>query len=388
MHILEIVGGIVIVASVAWDAFATMLLPRRVSRRLRLSAFFLEILWIAWCAIGKPFKGMGRRESFLGLYAVLGLLMLFAAWAALVLLGFAVIDAGLGNAFQHPPGAQGFWMDVYVSGTTIFTLGLGDVVPTTPAARVSIVAECATGLVFLALVISYLPVLYQSFSHRELDISMLDEWAGTPPTAVEMLRRAGQYGSLEEITAVLAQWEHWAAEILESHISFPVLAYFRSQHDNQSWLAALTAVLDTAALSLVGVRGIPTSQARRTFAMARHAAVDLSQVLNASPSHTENPGQATGNGRQRRPAHGSSPPDGVAGRTGVTLAQVAAELRRSGIGMDVHQVNEERFERLRAAYEPYVEALSVRLLMPLPPILPDPARRDNWMTSPWEIGQA
>lgn len=365
MGALEIVAGVVVVVVVAWDAFVTMLLPRRVTRRLRLSTFLLEGLWRGWTAVGRRLVRIGSRagETYLSTYAMLALLMLFALWAAAVVTGFALVDLGLGSAYSHLPNLSGFAEDLYVSGTTLVTLGLGDVVPASNAARALTVLEAGMGLVFLALVISYLPVLYQSFSRRELEIAVLDEWAGTPPTAVELLRRAGRDGSLSEVDGLLAEWEHWAADILESHVSFPILGHFRSQHENQSWLAALTALLDTSAICQSGVHGVNLAQARRTFAMSRHAAVDLSQVLNAPPDPSEpHPG----------------------GRRDVGLADVADLLRRGGVEVDVDSANEQRLARLRGAYEPYVEALSRRLLMPLPPLLPDEAAKDNWLRSPWE----
>jgi hypothetical protein len=380
---VELIGGALIVLVVAWDAFATVILPRRVSRRLRLSGVFLEMTWRFWTAVGRRLSRIGRGEGYLGTYALLALLALFGLWSLTVLLGYSVIDMGLGsNAFRHPGVPGGFGTDLYVSGTTLFTLGLGDVLPATGWARVVTVIECATGLTFLALVISYLPVLYQSFSTRELEIAMLDEWAGTPPTAVELLRRLAREGSLEELTTVLRQWELWAAELLESHISYPILGYYRSQHDNESWLAGLTAVLDTATLSIVGLAGVPKAQARRTFAMARHAAVDLSQVLNASPTHPhEQPRESTTGPPSDRP----SGPHDVEGRAGVTLSDLASLLEEAGVGVEVDSGKEGRFAKIRESYEPYLEALSVRLLMPLPPLLPGVGGHDNWRASPWEM---
>ena len=140
-----------------------------------------------------------------------------------------------------------------MSGTNFFTLGLGDVTPTTTSARVLTTVEAGMGFGFLALVIGYLPVLSQAFSRRESAIALLDARAGSPPTAAELLRRRG--GRRPSPGRLLNDWERWSAEVLESHISFPVLAFYRSQHDNQSWVAALTTVLDTCALVITGVDG-------------------------------------------------------------------------------------------------------------------------------------
>src|SRR5207249_4041653 len=135
------------------------------------------------------------------------------------------------------------------------TLGYGDVVPTGAWGRSLAVAEAGIGFGFLAVVISYLPVLYQAFSRREITISLLDARAGSPPSAGELLRRLAQARSLAGVGPLLVEWERWAAELLESHLSFPVLSYYRSQHDNQSWVGALATVLDTSALLIAGVEG-------------------------------------------------------------------------------------------------------------------------------------
>ena len=177
-----------------------------------------------------------------------------------------------------------------MSGTTFFTLGLGDVTPHTSAERIMAVFESGLGLGFLALIISYLPVIYQAFSRREVSIVLLDARAGSPPTAAELLSRHGGQHGVQAIQVLLQDWERWSAELLESHISYPVVAYFRSQHSNESWLAALTAILDTTAL-IVATSDSTAARARRnlTFAMCRHTIVDLSQVFHASSQQSKIP---------------------------------------------------------------------------------------------------
>ena len=176
-----------------------------------------------------------------------------------------------------------FGDSLYLSGTTFTTLGMGDVLPRTPLARIVTVLEAATGFGFVALVISYLPILYQSFARREANISLLDARAGSPPTAAELLRRYVTGHGLQDLDALLREWELWSAGLLESTISYPVLAYFRSQHDNQSWLAALTTIMDVCAVVIAGIDSLAPWQARLTFAMARHTVVDLAQIVNAPP---------------------------------------------------------------------------------------------------------
>ena len=166
-----------------------------------------------------------------------------------------------------------------MSGTTFFTLGLGDVTPATTAGRVLAVTEGGLGFGFLGVVIGYLPVLYQSFSRREAGISLMDARAGSPPTPSEMLRRHAEAGVMESLVEQLHVWEEWAADMMESTLSYPVLAFYRSQHDRESWLSSLITILDTCALIEVcldstGPNEAPWHkplrwQAHLTFAMAR-----------------------------------------------------------------------------------------------------------------------
>src|SRR5262249_40519937 len=173
------------------------------------------------------------------------------------------------------------------SGVTFFTLGYGDVSPIGSLGRFVAVVEAANGFGLLAIVISYLPILYQAFSNREASISLLDARSGSPSSAVELLRRHRAEDKLYDLDRLLGEWERWSAQLLESHLSYPVLCYFRSQHDNQSWLRALTTVLDTCALVMVGVEGGPVWQARMTFAIARHAVVDIAQIFKTNPVSLE-----------------------------------------------------------------------------------------------------
>jgi hypothetical protein len=260
-----------------------------------------------------------------------------------------------------PGGRASFGAYVYMSGVIFFTLGFGDVVPLDAVGRLLAVIEAGTGFGFLAIVIGYLPVIYQSFSRREVNISMLDARAGSPPTALELLRRHNESGQIDKLGELLHEWERWSADLLESHLSYPVLCYYRSQHDNQSWLASLTAILDTCALVMVGVDGTRSWQAKLTFAMSRHAVVDITQILNIRPSPPE---------EDRLP-----PAD---------LARLRAALTRAEINLRDRDGADEKLSQLRSMYEPYVNGLACRLLITLPPWLPEKERNDNWQTSAWE----
>jgi len=358
MRWLIAVAGALWIAVIVWDAFEAIVLPRRVTRRLRPSSTFYRVTWRVWSAIARRLPPGGRRETYLSFYGPLSVLMLLAAWAVSLIVAFALVQWGLGVRLSAPEGGT-FLEYVYLSGETFFTLGLGDIAPTSRVGRAVMVGEAGLGFGFLALVIGYVPVLYQAFSRREIEITLLDARAGSPPSAEALLRsHAGE--DLEELAELLDDWEHWAAEIMESHLSYPVLSYFRSQHDNQSWLAALTTILDTSALVMVGVQGACARQAEFTFAMARHAVVDLAQVLRRRP---------------RPAAH-----DRLL-REDLEALRVA--LAAGAIVLDDSDAAADKLAELRRMYEPYVIALADYLVMPLPEWRDAGDGHHNWRASAW-----
>jgi hypothetical protein len=361
MNVLAALLGGGIVALVLWDAFESIVLPRRVTRRFRLTRLFYRCTWLPWSWVAMRLPPGKKREGFLSAFGPLSLLLLLVVWAVGLTIGFALLQwsrHSLADANRH----AAFATDLYMSGTTFFTLGLGDVTPQSAQARILTVLEAGTGFGFLAVVIGYLPVIYSAFSRRETNITLLDARAGSPPSANELLKRFGIPEAVPSLTEFLRDWELWTAELMESHLSYPVLCYYRSQHDNQSWLAALTTILDTCALVTAHGEGPAAWQARLTFAIARHAVVDLSQVLNASPVPPD---------RDRLP-----PKD---------LAKLRQDLRQAGVPLCEASEGAERLRQLRRLYEPYVNALARRLLIALPGwSRPGQASTDNWQTSAWE----
>src|SRR5438876_5027495 len=282
MHPWAAAVATLLIAVILWDAFQTIVLSRRVSRKFRLTRAFYRLLWTPWSAAAKRIPPGNRRENVLMVFGPFSLLLLIALWALGLIVSFALLHWGLGSQLTGPDGRSGLGADLYMSGTTFFTLGLGDVTPRTTLARALTVLESGMGFAFLALVIGYLPMISQAFSRREVNISMLDARAGSPSTAAQLLRRHSE--DEEDLRELLRAWERWSAELLESHVSFPVLSYFRSQHDNQSWVAALTTILDVCSLTIARVQDGPVRTARLTFAMARHAVVDLCAVFHLTPS--------------------------------------------------------------------------------------------------------
>jgi hypothetical protein len=366
MHGVAVVAGLICCLGVALDAFQTIILPRRPSGRFRITQLFYVLTWKPWAGVAARIRMKRMREQMYSIYGPLSLILLLMFWAILLILGFALFFFAMGSPFsdgmRSPNGGElsRFATDLYVSGTTLFTLGLGDVVPRALPVRTLIILESGVGLGFVALVIGYLPVLYQAFSRREVSIALLDARAGSPPTATELLRRHGFEGGDKALTVLLAEWERWAAEILESHISYPILCYYRSQHDNQSWLSALVAILDACGLLISIVEGTPARQAQLTFAMARHALIDLGHVFHLEEEAV------------RAKEMDRLPPAEFA-----RLCEVMGEMSMRICG-DPASAN--RLHTIRVLYEPYAVALSDYLRMPLPTWIPAPQAKDQWRT--------
>src|ERR1700691_862656 len=358
--------GIVIICVVLLDAFETVVLPRRVTRHFRLTAWFYRRTWIPCKNIAAHIRTPARQQSFLGYFGPLSLILLLEFWAASLILGFALLQYGIGGDEQLSHEPITFGRIIYHSGQTFFTLGYGDILPTSSLARALSVLEAGMGFAFLGVVIGYLPVVYSSFSRREIQISMLDARAGSPPTATELLVRLA--GSTENpavdqivLDEVLRDWERWAGELLESGISYPVLSFFRSQHSNQSWLGALMTMLDVTSLVITGIDGIHPGQARLTFAMARHAAVDLAQVVNARYDPTA--------------------PDRLRDADYNVLRETLA-----GAGLKLRSTEEARqkLNRLRSMYELYLNSAAKNRRVSRPPWQHPAMARDNWQAGPWD----
>jgi hypothetical protein len=345
------------------EGFEAMVLPRRVTRPYRLNRLYYRLTWRLWRGVALRIGQRKLRQTFLSWFGPLSVFGLFGMWIGGLILGFALLHLSLDTPVLVLGSDQvrgDFGVYLYLSGVTFFTCGFGDVTPVPGPGRLFIVLEAGLGFGFMAVIIGFLPVLFQAFSQRETTIALLDARAGSPPTAGQLFLRVAQAGHIVAVDPLLAEWERWSAQLLESHLSFPLLSYYRSQHDNQSWLAALTAILDTCALLMAGVEGADPYQARLTFAAARHALVDLALVFGTPPQPPE--------------------PDRLPGKE---LAQLRKVLCKAGLVMPDVPDSDRRLTELRGLYEPFANALAGFLLFDLPPVWTDKPPVDNWQTSAW-----
>ena len=345
-------AALILIVIVLQDAFEVMLLPRRVARRFRAARLYFRSAWMIWTRLARLFPTPAAREHVLSVFGPLSMVVLFSLWALGLILGFGVLDwiCQSGPA-EHSPLVD----QIYMSGVTFFTLGYGDIVPHSHLTRGLSVVEAGLGLGFLAMVIGYLPVLYQLFSRREAHVIQLDVRAGTPPCACTLLSRHSEPGGLVKLDDLLREWEVWGSELLESHLSYPMLVYYRSQHDSQSWLSAIAAVIDTCAVILVGLEGTRPLQARMTFTMGRMVIVEMARSFAVRPSRYDGGDRLDDAGFER-----------------LTETMAASDLHWKAD--DAQQT----LAALRATYEPLLDALANRLVLTLPPWISDGDAPDNW----------
>ncbi len=360
MQVFLFLFGFAILIIILVDALETVVLPRRVGGRFRLTGMLYQSIWYIWSSIAVRMRPTRSRENFLAFFGPFALTLLLVLWEVGLIFGFGFMLTGL---TYYENGANKFAAletNVFTSAATILSVGLNRPTPPTVVERLLLVGEGGLGLAFLALVIGYLPSVYNAFADREIRITMMDARAGSPPTAYEVFRRCGEADQCDSVVVYLNDWEYWAADLLETHLSYPVLGFYRSQHENQSWLAALAVILDTSALVSAGIEGISKRQGKLTFAMARHALVDLAQVYSVPP-------QEPGNDRLSKEE----------------FIQMERELEGQGIRFQLDADVYQHLMKIRQLYEPYLFALAERLLMPVPGWMPIEGSRDNWVSTAW-----
>jgi hypothetical protein len=276
----ELILGLLIWIAVLWDGFATVVLPRTVAPMRRLSGRFTSLSWRLFAAVGRRIPQSDLRLSFLAIFGPMSVFLMLVLWTALVIAAFAFVYQGLGPRFQATAGGPvGFGTLFYMSASTFLTLGLGDVTSADPIGRLFVILEAGTGYIFLALIITYMPLLDQAYGSREVGNLLIHSRAGRPPSAIKLLSRYVECDRSEILRGNLREGERWMADILQSHLSHPVLAFYRAQHYGESWLVALATILDSCALLITGSEGLPADQARLTYRMGLNLLRDLTRAL-------------------------------------------------------------------------------------------------------------
>jgi len=351
---MRVVVGILSVALIVVmlaEFFITFLLPRRVKRDPRVARQFFVVVWRPWRAVASRLSRVGA-DTMLGFFGPLGLLFVLGFLSAGVILGFAGLHWADSSHLGGPEPAS-FGNDLYFSAGSFFTVSTA-VAPTEGGiAKLLQILEGASGFAVLFISIGYLPALFQAFSRRETAITQLDPRAGSPPTAGALLERSGERG-WNELDGYLREWENWAAEVMETQLSYPIIGWFRSQHVNQNWLAALTSVVDACAFAIAYAPGRSVG-AEMTFAIGRHALADLAFTYRA-PIRADLPDRLPGD----------------------QLEELIERVKRSGLEVSGDHGAKERLDKLRTSYDKFAIGIAERLALALPGWLPGEDAVEYW----------
>lgn len=227
--------GLAAAARIVFSAIRTFVVPR--GDNDGLSRFIFRAIRRAFDAVTPPTRPYAFRDRIMAYYGPVSLIMLPAFWLILLAISFAAMFWALGL-----PVGEAF----IVSGSSLLTLGFDR--PAIPGGDLLAFGEAAIGLALVALLVSYLPTIYGSFSRRELLVNLLEVRADSPPSPVVMITRMDRLSGLDVLHELWVSWERWFAELEETHTSLPVLVFYRSQQSNHSWVNASGAMLDAAAL--------------------------------------------------------------------------------------------------------------------------------------------
>lgn len=282
--LLEAGVGMALIGLVLWDIFQTVVLPRPSPTRIRLARNLVGLSWPLWRWRALRKLTTIEQEKILGTYAPATVLILLIAWIAIMVFGFGLVLYALREGLEPAPD---FGSSMYFAGTSVLTIGFGDITASHGLARVVSVIAGGLGLGILALGITYLFSLYASFQRREILVVRLEARAGAPPSGVALLEAYGADELRHDLAPFFGEWEAWAAEVLDTHVAYPILPYFRSSHDNVSWVSSLGAVLDASALVLTTVERGPTGAAHMIQRVGGHFVEDLANLFGWR--RTDNP---------------------------------------------------------------------------------------------------
>ncbi len=264
------------------DVFVTVALPRA-AKHWRVSRYVWRALWAFVHASVQRIRSPATRETVLGVYGPFSIFVVLTIWIALLILAFGAIVYATRSQISPRPG--GFDDALYLGGTALLTIGYANGAGTSLLGKAIGLVAGATGLTLFALVITFLFSLFASFRERELEVVSLEASAGAPPSGVAFLEFYARAGMRHEIGPAFERWQRWAAAILDSHLAYPILAYFRSSHDHDSWVSSLGAIMDAAALVLTTVQDGPIGAAKMAWWVGGHCIDDLADYFSLQRPH-------------------------------------------------------------------------------------------------------
>ncbi|HZY97651.1 MAG TPA: potassium channel family protein [Candidatus Cybelea sp.] len=279
LNVLGIAIGAAVIALTLSDVFQVVVMPRAAGRRFRISFYVWRTMWYVWPKLAwRLYPGNSDgREDFIAIFAPLMLISMLGIWIGLLIFGFALLLWGMRGGIIPAHGSFGTML--YFAGTSLLTIGFGDVVGRGALPRLVSVLAALAGLSFLSIMTAFLFATFGSFQTREQFVVTIGARAGTPPSGVNLLAIAGYSLTRDDLSPLMIDAQRWAAAVMETHLAYPMLAYFRSSHDDQSWLGTLGTLLDAATLLMTTIDGVKDGQARIFYNVGRHATRDLSRYF-------------------------------------------------------------------------------------------------------------
>jgi hypothetical protein len=275
--VLIVFGALLIVASLN-DVFQSVIVPRAVGRRYRPSYYQSRMLWSLWPRLAQRIHPHNEdaREDFLAAFAPSNLIVNLMMWSLLLLIGYGSIFFALRE--QTRPALSSFGEAFYFAGTSFFTIGFGDFVGNSGLTRLASLAAGASGFGIISATTAYLFAIFGAFQAREQFVVIVGARAGSPPSGVGLLTIAAHAGVVRDLPVLMRGGETWCASLMETHLAYPILAYFRSSHDYESWVGTLGTLLDTAVLLMTTVQ-CDVGEARILYNIGRHATHDLASYF-------------------------------------------------------------------------------------------------------------
>lgn len=270
---LEVALGIVLLVTTGYDVFQSVVMPRPAVGRIRFSATFIRHAWIPWRDVCMRVPFIQRREAALAVFAPATVVLLLILWGFAFIVGYALLFNGLHAGLRPDPGS--FGGSLFLSTGNLLSFPVHGIETTETLTSLLTSLEAATGFGLFALVVSLLFSLFSAFQRRETAVVALDALAGAPPTGVQLLEMCAKFGMPDQLATTFTTWQAWSADVLETHLAYPILFYFRSSHDNEAWSNSFGAVMDAATLLLSVVEGGPHGQARLMYKIGDHFITDM-----------------------------------------------------------------------------------------------------------------
>jgi hypothetical protein len=341
---MAIAAGSVLLLATLYDIFQSVVLPRPAVGRIRISVSLIRLAWMGWRGVNTRWRKLQVREGALASFAPLAVIVLLLLWGFLLVLAYSLILYGLRE--QLHPEPEGFGTTLFFSAGRMLAFPVDGIEAGGGALRVLTSLEAATGFGLFALVISLLFSLFSAFQRREVLVVGLDALAGAPPSGVAILENCAKHDMPEELVATFERWRDWTVDVLESHLSYPLLIYFRSSHDNEAWPNSFGAVMDASSLVISTIEGGPTGQAYMIQKVGVHFVEDIGRFYR----------------------YRGEPNPGV---ERIEFEEAYGRLR--AVGYRLHDVDTawKHFVELRSVYAPWLNRASKALAVPPAPWIGD-----------------